>query len=158
MSDDTKSPDNNANSGKPSPISEAFNRDNELAEQVARLSPEAQEKCRTIRQLSAERLEGERRGQQRSHSFRVLKTKVELLENYIRDTTTERPPEMRADPTPDLEIMSAQAERMVKEKEAYFLDRIQREAEANIRHVVASERRETDFRRNDAQHDHESER
>jgi len=155
MSDDTRSGDSNANSGKGARISETFNeRRDALAEQVAQLSPEAQEKCRMIRDLSDQRLETEKRNQQRSHQFRVYKQQVTLLENYIKDQS-ERPPEIRADPTPDLDIILRQAERMVKEREEFYVRHIEREADANIRQIVVGERQGQGFRRNEPQHDHE---
>ena len=148
MSKDTTLGGGNSNLPADASMSEAFNRQNELAEQVAKLSPGAQEKVRVIRELSVERLEAEKRNQQRSHAYRVLKQKVELLENYIRDPSP-RPDEIRADPSPDLKIMDEQAERMVADKEAFYRRHIEREAEANIRQVIVSERKGHDFRRDE---------
>lgn len=158
MSDSTKSGGGNANSGNQVEVSEAFNKKNELAAQVAQLSPEGQEKCRVVRELSDQRMEAEKRNQQRSHQYRVYKQQVTLLENYVRDTTTERPPEIRADPSPDLKIIAEQAERMVTDREAFYMRHIEREADANIRQIIVSERRGLDLRRDDQQHDHEQER
>lgn len=74
MSDDTKSDGSNANSSNWTPLSKAFDSArNALAEQVAQLSPEAQEKCQLIRELSDQRLETEKRNQQRSYQYRFYK-------------------------------------------------------------------------------------
>ncbi|RDJ21082.1 hypothetical protein DWF00_07635 [Bosea caraganae] len=156
MSKDTMSGGGNSNSPADAPMSEAFNRQNELAAQVANMSPAAQEKVRMIRELSAQRLEAEKRKQHNSHEYRVLKQKVELLTNYIRDPAP-RPAEIRADPSPDLKIIDDQAERMVADKETFYRRHIEREAEANIRQVVVSERKGPDFRRDQPNHDREPE-
>ncbi|MBS7537744.1 hypothetical protein [Ancylobacter lacus] len=156
MSEDTKSGGGSANSGGRAAMSEAFNRENDLAQQIATLSPEGKRKVEMVRELSSERLDAEKRAQQRSNGFRLMRTKVELLENYIRDQS-DRPPEVRANPTQDLVIINEQAERMVAEREAFYLRTIEREAEANIRQIIASERQGQD-RSRQPDHDREPER
>ncbi|MCK0197420.1 hypothetical protein MWN34_10895 [Ancylobacter sp. 6x-1] len=156
MSEDTKSGGGSANSGGRGPMREAFNRDNDLDSQIAALPPETRRKVEVLQELKGERLEAEHRAQQRSHGFRLMRTKVELLENYIRDQS-ERPPEVRADPTQDLVIINEQAERMVAEREAFYLRNIEREAEANIRQIIASARSGED-RSRQPDHDREPER
>lgn len=147
----------NANFGRDQSLSKQFNDRNKLAEQIANLSPEGQKKCEMIGQLAEERLEAEKRNQQRSHGYRVLKQKVELLENYIRGDLSQRPPEIQADPTPDLKIIDEQAERMVAQREEFFLGHIEREAAANMRQVIVGERQTREFRREDASHEPEQE-
>lgn len=140
MSEDTKDNAANANNG----LTAAFNRDERLAHDIANLSPAGIETCKNIEAVAAQRMETEKRNQQRSHAHRILKTKVELLENYVRDQS-ERPAEIKADPSADLKVIDEQAERMVREKEAFYLRTIERETEANLRQVVAMERGGHDF-------------
>lgn len=156
MSKDTISGNGNSNSPADTSMSEAFNRQNELAEQVANLSPAGQEKVRMIRELGGERLEAEIRRQQNSHEYRYMKEKVALLEAYIRNPAP-RPDAIKADPTPDLDIINEQAKRIVTEREKYYRTRIERDADANIRQVVVSERKGPDFRRDQPNHDREPE-
>ena len=140
MSDDSKSGDPAANLGGPSTLSSGFNADVELGAQIAALSPEAKMKVEVFQKTSEQRQADERKQQQRNRPYRVLKQKVELYENYIRDQGN-RPAEIRADPTPDLKIMADRAEEIVRANEEYFLKRIEREAAANIRQVIANERK-----------------
>jgi serine phosphatase RsbU (regulator of sigma subunit) len=137
MSEDSKDNAVNANFG----LSESFNRNEKLARDIASLSPAAKETCRAISEVSEKRMEHEKKNQQRYHAHRVLKTKVELLEKYVMDPL-EHPPEFRA---ADLKIIDEQAERMVKEKEEFYLRTIEREAEANLRQVVAMDQLGHDF-------------
>lgn len=156
MSDDSMSGSGNANSAgaNAGKTSQAFNRDQDLAQQVAGLSPAGKEKVKLVQELGEQRLEQERRQQQRSHAFRVMREKVELLRNYIHDQAL-RPAGARQDPTQDLVIIDEQAERMVQEREAFYLRTIDREVDSNIRQIVSGERRGQGSERS---HDHEAER
>lgn len=139
MSDNIKQDGHDANSGGDGTMSSEFNRKNELAAQVAKLSPKALEQAKFVEQLGAERLDTERKSQQRAHSHRVLKEENKLLKNYILDRS-ERPEEVRVDPTPDLQIISDQAERMVSQREAFYLKEVERGTEANLRQIIAKDR------------------
>lgn len=147
MSEDNKSGATNANSLNPT-----FNRDNKLAHDIAKLSPAGQQLCKKVSTVSAERMEEEKKNQQRSHNFRIMKTKVELMEKYVLDQS-DRPPEIKADPSADLKIIHEQAERMVKEKEEFYLRNIEREAEANLRKIVAMELGGHDFSKEMSEHE-----
>lgn len=139
MSNNTRQDGHNANSVADSSVSAEFNRKNELAQQVAQLSPKALEQAKFVEQLGADRLETERKSQQRAHGHRVLKEENKLLKNYIRDRS-ERPEEVRIDPAPDLDIIGQQAERMVSQREAFYLKEVERGTEANLRQIVAKDR------------------
>lgn len=150
--DDSKPQGRDANF-KAGPIAETFSKAVDLDAQVATLSPAGQQQCRAIQQLSAERLESEKASQQRSHGFRVMRTKVELLENYIRHPAP-RPPGIVADPTNDLKIIHEQAEQSVRDREAGFLKNIERETDANVRQVITRERKGHEPGRGTPDHDH----
>jgi len=139
MSDDIKDDGHDANSSGDGTMSAEFNRQNELAAQVAKLSPKALEQAKFVEQLGAERLETERKSQQRAHGHRVLKEENKLLKNYILDRS-ERPEGVRVDPTPDLQIISDQAERMVSQREAFYLKEVERGTQANLRQIIAKDR------------------
>ena len=147
MTDDTKSASGNANSPN-----KAFNSGQKLAHDIANLSPDGQKLCKEISKVSAERMQAEKDSQKRSHNYRVMKSKVELMEKYILDQSS-RPAEIRANPEPDLKIIHEEAERMVREKEEFYLLNIEREADANLRQVVAMERGGYDFSQGDLGHE-----
>lgn len=152
MSQDSKDNAVNANNG----LSDTFNRKEKLAHEIAKLSPSGLQICKKIEAVAAERLENEKRQQQRFHSHRVLKEKVGLLETYVR-TQSEKPAEIRADPSADLKIIDEQAERVVKDKEQFYLRTIEREAEANLWQVVSMERGGHDFSAEMGEHEQDME-
>lgn len=140
MANDSTSDRSNANNGQSETTSEAFNRQNDLEAEIASLSPKAREKARFVQELGKDQLEAEKKAQQRSHSHRVMKAQIGLLENYIRDRS-ERPEEIRADPAPDLQVIRDQAERMVQQREAFYREQTQRVTEQNLRQIIAMDRR-----------------
>ncbi|WP_439629966.1 hypothetical protein [Shinella sp.] len=153
MSQDSKDNAVNANNG----LSDTFNRKEKLAHEIAKLSPSGLQICKKIEAVAAERLENEKRQQQRFHSHRVLKEKVGLLENYIREQS-EKPAEIKADPSADLKIIQEQSERIVADREQFYLRTIEREADANLWQVVSMERGGHNFSAEMGEHEQDMER
>lgn len=157
MANDTTSKEPGAKLDQTQPISGEFNKQNTLADLITSASPRAQEKAKMLLELRDERLENEKRTQQRHHSYRLYRTRVELLENYIMDPSP-RPDGVRADPAQDVRIIREQAERMVSEREEFYQRHIEREAEANIRQVIANDRQGREVDRTSQDQEHEQER
>lgn len=139
MADDTRPDGHDANSEANGTVSAEFNRKQDLADQIARLSPKALEQAKFVEKLGQDRLDNERKAQQRFHAHRVMKEENKLLKNYILDRS-ERPEEIRIDPTPDLQVIAEQAERNVGQREAFYMREIERGTEANLRQIVAQDR------------------
>jgi hypothetical protein len=149
--DDSKSTPRDANSAA-APISERFNQSNDLETQISTLSATGQRECRAIQTLSEERLESEIDSQKRSHGYRVMKEQVKRLEDYVRQPAP-RPPGILHDPTNDLNIIREQSEKTVRDREAHFQDRIRKEAVANVKLVVARERKGQQPERDNHEHE-----
>lgn len=156
MSQDNKSTYPGAKLDATAPVSGPFNHNQELAAAIAQASPEAREKCEMLRDLADKQFEAEKKSQHNRHQFRLNAAKVKLLENYVKDQARlpEKPDQAQAEN--DLKIIGEQAGRMVAEKEAYYLDNIGRQAEKNIRLVLAEDRQAQTARH--GQQDHEQER
>jgi hypothetical protein len=154
MSEDTKSGRPGASLDATRPVSPAFNRENDLEQQISALSPKAQEKCRMLQQLGTDRLDTEKRNQQRSHDYRVMKVKIDLLTGYIRNQGA-RPGSVKQDPTPDLEVIDQEAERIVRDREGFYQSVIHRETEANLRQIIAQERQGRSAGHGEPDHDRE---
>ena len=136
------------------PVSGRFNQENNLAEKIKLASPEAQEKCKMLQELADTRREQERKNQQRAHKFRVSQAKVELFEKYIRDPAP-RPNDAQSKDN-DLKEMHYQSERMVTEREEYFMENIGRESDKNMYQVLRDDQHSRSGQQ--SQHDHEQER
>jgi len=136
MTQDNKSGGGGTNSGRARSMSADLNEGQDIAQQITQLSPEAQQKARIVQELGDESLETERRSQQRAHSYRVMKTKVELYENYVMNPAP-RHPDAKAQ---DIEIINQEAERIVTAREEYHLDQITKGTDAKIRHLIAKDR------------------
>jgi hypothetical protein len=136
MTQDSKSGSGWSNSGRGRSMSADFNEGHDVAQQIAQLSPEARQKAQLVQELGDESLDSERKSQQRAHNFRVMKAKVELLENYILNPI-QRHPDGK---TQDIEIINQEAERIVSAREEYHLDQITKGTEAKIRHLIAKDR------------------
>ena len=110
------------------------------AYEVSKLSPVAQERAATIDDIFTKRLNSERNKQQQHRSYREIKEKSQLMENYIRsDEPRPNTPEAREN---DLKIIDETAKRKVQEKEAYYLQRIEREHYKTINEQVIQEERQ----------------
>ena len=140
MTQDSKSGGSGSNSGRGRSMSADFNEGHDVAQQIAQLSPEARQKAQMVQELGDESLDTERKSQQRAHNFRVMKTKVDLYENYVMSPAL-RHPEGKAQ---DIEIINQEAERIVTAREEYHLDQITKGTEAKIRHLIAKDRQVAD--------------
>lgn len=120
-------------------ISAGFNQSNELEDQIAAASPEAQQKIRVLQEVRDDRLQEEHKKQQRAHQFRVQRCQVGLLEKYVEDQAL-RPDEIKKNPAQDLNIIREQSERMVGEREKYYLDNIGKETDRSIQQVLEKDR------------------
>nr|WP_306266989.1 hypothetical protein [Pararhizobium sp. IMCC3301] len=154
MSDDTKTDRPGAKLERTDPVSARFNQNNELAEKYYNASPEARAKADEYIATRDERLEAEKKNQQRAHKFRVLRAENDLLKKYIGEQAL-RPESVRADPSTDLKIIEEQAEKMVSKREAFYQQNIERETEATIRHVLAKDQQ--GHSADQTQHAHEQE-
>lgn len=140
MTDDNKSDSGNANFGKDGKLTEAFSKERDIEAMISSLSPEGQKNARFLQELASQKREEELKSQKRHHAHRVLATKVEMLEKYIRSPHP-RPESVKADPSPDLDIIDQEAERTVCDRERYFLDKIEQQATTDIRQLVVNERK-----------------
>ena len=143
MSDSTGNDSGNANYPGKSldntrPISERFNLDAETVMKIGEASPHAQQKAHMLLEVRDERMELERKSQQRSHQFRVNREKVRLFENYIREDAP-RPNDPAAREN-DIRVIHDEAERMVCEKEAQYLQNIEYQTKKGIEQVLTRDR------------------
>lgn len=155
MTDNTEKDRPGAKLDRTEAVSGRFNQNNELAEMYYNASPEARAKANEYIATRDERLEAEKKNQQRAHKFRVLRAENDLLKKYIGEQAL-RPESVKADPSADLKIIEEQAETMVSKREEFYQKNIERETEATIRHVLAKNQQEHSA--DQSQHDHEQER
>ncbi|MGH1406670.1 MAG: hypothetical protein ACRBBJ_08960 [Rhodomicrobiaceae bacterium] len=135
MSDDITNTTSNTNSSK---TRQDFTKARQQqAYEVSKLSQAAQEKAAKIDDIYTKRLNSERKDQQKHRSYRELKTKAQLMENYIRsDEPRPNTPEAREN---DLKIIDEQTKRRVQERESFYLQQIERQHFKTIKEQVIQE-------------------
>lgn len=115
-------------------IGDRFNPEAKLGADIAKSSPEAQQTISQLYKLEESRLISEKKAQNRSREFRVLKEQSKLTGKFFSE-----PSPMPNDPEAKklvFETIKDQAERTIAEREAYFKNQIKNQTDQNVREVI----------------------
>jgi len=147
MSDDTTNQNPNANS--PSTMKQDWTKAKQSqAYEASKLPQASQENIAMVEDIYQKRLNEEQNKQSGARRFRERGEKIKLLENYVRDNApSPNDPQAREN---DLKIIDQEAKRIVADREAYYLNRIEQERSDMINDVLKKEQQ----KQHDQEHDH----
>lgn len=115
-------------------IGDRFNADAKLGADVAAASPEAKKTINDLLVLEESRMASEAKSQKRSHEFRVLKEKDQLMKKFFSEPSPmPNTPEAKA---LVYQTVEDQANRAVDERQKYYRDQIPAQTDKNIREVL----------------------